>query len=71
MSDGNNQPLTPAEYAELLQRYPRYAYWVGAAVNHPDIHPQGQVDGPPPGSSVVANFWPYDVYLIKINSQSH
>jgi hypothetical protein len=62
MSD-ENQPPTPAEYAELLRRFPRYAYWVGAAINHPDIHPQGQVDGPAPGSSVAANLWPRDVHL--------
>lgn len=56
MSDDNNQPLTPAEHAELLWQFPHYAYWFGETVNHPDIHPQDQVDGPPPGSFVVADF---------------
>ena len=33
-----NQPLTPAEQAELQRRFPRVAYWVGAAPLHPEIH---------------------------------
>lgn len=47
MSNDNNQPLAPAEHAELLQQFPRYAYWVRAAANHPDIHPQDQADPAP------------------------
>lgn len=38
MSDENNPPLTPAEHAQLLQRFPRIAYWVGEVNHHPDIH---------------------------------
>jgi hypothetical protein len=69
MSDEDNQALTPAEHAELLRRFPRFAYWVGGAVNHPDIHPQGQVDNPAPGSFVIADFCPSDAHLTKVDSQ--
>jgi hypothetical protein len=34
----NDLPLTQAEQAKLLLRYPRMAWWVGAAPHHPDIH---------------------------------
>lgn len=52
MSDEDNRPLTAAEHSELLRRFPRVAYWVGQAINHPDMHPgpQGQVHDPAPGS---------------------
>jgi hypothetical protein len=63
MSDEDNQRPTHAEHAELLRRFPRYAYWVGEAVNHPDIHPREQVDNPAPGSFMAVDFYPCDAHL--------
>jgi hypothetical protein len=39
MPSENQQPLSPTELAELQQRFPRFAWWFGAAPHHPDIHP--------------------------------
>ena len=38
MPNENQEQLTPAEQVELQRRFPRIAYWVGAAARHPDIH---------------------------------
>lgn len=56
MSDESNLPPTPAEHPELFRQSSHCAYGAGETADHPNIRPQDQVDGPAPGSLLVADF---------------
>lgn len=32
------RPLSQTEEAELVNHYPRTAWWIGSALRHPDLH---------------------------------
>jgi hypothetical protein len=58
MPTEQQQQLSPAELAELRQRFPRISWWFGAAPHHPDIHrdhtePNGQGNSTPHGSFYI------------------